>query len=52
MRKGTVIKFAPELFNRVFFRNSAQYKNAKIANPVLAMLLQMNYTNEVRNIET
>ena len=34
-----------------FFTNSLQYKNASIANFVLAVLLQMNQINEVCNLE-
>ena len=34
-----------------FFTNSAQYKNANTANFVLAVALEMNWTNEVWNFE-
>ena len=34
-----------------FFANSPQYKNANIANFVLSVPLEMNWTNEVWNFE-
>ena len=34
-----------------FFTNSPQYKNANIANIVLAVSLERNWTNEVGNLE-
>ena len=35
-----------------FFKNSPQYKNANIANLVLAVPSERNWTNEVCNFET
>ena len=34
-----------------FFTNSPQYKNANIANFILAVPSETNYTNEVCNFE-
>ena len=43
----------PRYLRRVngFFTNSPQNKNANIANFVLAMSLEINWTNEVCNLE-
>ena len=35
-----------------FFTNSLQHKNANIANFVLAVPLERNWTNDVYNLET
>ena len=34
-----------------FFTNSPQYKNANIANFILALPLKINYSNEACNLE-
>ena len=34
-----------------FFKNAPQYKNANIANFVLALPLETNQTNEISNLE-
>ena len=33
-----------------FFTNSLQYKKANIVNFILAVPLEMNYTNEIHNV--
>ena len=35
-----------------FFKYSLQYKKVNLANFVLAVSLEMNYTNEVYNLKT
>ena len=48
----TQLQFRPiEFFAIEFFANAPPYKNANVANFMLAVALEKNYINEVYNLE-